>query len=140
AEQEIDGWRIGEPFALAPRMQAVTLAVIMGGIFGIEGAPAPGTVEHRFYRTIRRLTALSTHPLWHLVEWRNLGRLEARGGLRRLLDLGDREIYSLIGARRGRGESAGSTDGLSLLLATRDEDGQALGVEGSRGGLLALAL
>ncbi len=37
AEREIDRWPIGEPFALAPRMQAITLDVIMAGIFGIEG-------------------------------------------------------------------------------------------------------
>ncbi|MCW2966847.1 MAG: cytochrome, partial [Solirubrobacteraceae bacterium] len=35
AEREIDRWPIGEPFALAPRMQAITLDVIMAGIFGI---------------------------------------------------------------------------------------------------------
>ena len=35
--------RVGEPIALAPRMQAITLDVIMAGIFGIEGAPERGT-------------------------------------------------------------------------------------------------
>ena len=46
AEREIDRWPIGEPFALAPRMQAITLDVIMAGIFGIEGRPERGTPEH----------------------------------------------------------------------------------------------
>ena len=40
AESEIDRWEIGQQFALAPRMQAVTLNVIMSGVFGIEGRPA----------------------------------------------------------------------------------------------------
>jgi cytochrome P450 len=140
AEREIDGWQIGEPFALAPRMQAVTLAVIMGGIFGIEGVPARGSTEHRFYNTIRRLTALSTHPLWHLVELRNLGRLEARGVLRRLLGLLDREIYAMIRERRSEGEREGASDVFSLLLAARDEDGQALSDEELRDELLTLVL
>src|SRR5205085_453651 len=35
AEREIDSWPIGKRFALAPRMQAVTLDVIMGGVLGI---------------------------------------------------------------------------------------------------------
>ena len=39
ADREIDSWPVGEPFALAPRMQAITLDVIMAGIFGIEGDP-----------------------------------------------------------------------------------------------------
>ena len=46
-EREIDRWPVGEPFALAPRMQAITLDVIMAGIFGIEGRPERGTPEHR---------------------------------------------------------------------------------------------
>src|SRR5947209_916675 len=74
AEREIDGWRTGEELRLASRMQAVTLKVIMAGIFGIEGTPAAGTLEHRFYRTVRRLTAVSTNPLWRFVELRNIGR------------------------------------------------------------------
>ena len=59
AEREIDSWPIGEPFALAPRMQAITLDVIMAGIFGIEGGPAPGTPEHGLRETILRLLDLS---------------------------------------------------------------------------------
>ena len=47
ADREIDSWPTGTPFALAPRMQAITLDVIMAGIFGVEGAPAKGTPEHR---------------------------------------------------------------------------------------------
>jgi cytochrome P450 len=140
AEREIDGWQTGAPFALVPRMQAVTLAVIMGGIFGIEGTPARGTGEHRFFNTIRRMVAISTHPLWQLVELRNLGRLEARGVLRRLLEVVDRELYSMIRARRARGERDGASDVLSLLLATRDEDGEALSDEELRDELLTLVL
>ncbi len=41
AEREIDRWPLHEPFALAPRMQAITLDVIMAGIFGVEGRPEP---------------------------------------------------------------------------------------------------
>src|SRR3954447_21357812 len=35
-EREIERWPVGRPFSLAPRMQAITLDVIMSGIFGIE--------------------------------------------------------------------------------------------------------
>src|SRR5690348_775412 len=55
AKREIDSWPVGRPFPLAPRMQALTLDVIMGGIFGIEGRPAYGTLEHRFRRVVRRV-------------------------------------------------------------------------------------
>ena len=53
AEREIDRWPVGTTFQLAPRMQAITLDVIMAGIFGVEGRPAPGTPEHRAAPPIR---------------------------------------------------------------------------------------
>ena len=60
AEREIDRWPLGRPFALAPRMQAITLDVIMAGIFGIEGRPERGTPEHRLRLATKRLVAAST--------------------------------------------------------------------------------
>src|SRR4051795_2851545 len=62
AEREIDRWPIGEPMSLAPRMQAITLDVIMSGIFGIEGRPKLGTPEHALRLATRRLVAASTWP------------------------------------------------------------------------------
>ena len=62
ADREIDSWPVGKPFALAPRMQAITLDVIMAGIFGIEGTPAQGTPEYGLRQTIRRAVKLSTRP------------------------------------------------------------------------------
>lgn len=41
-QREIDSWPVGKPFSLAPRMSAVTLDVIMGGVFGILGTPMHG--------------------------------------------------------------------------------------------------
>ena len=41
--------------ALAPRMQAITLDVIMAGIFGIDGRPQRGTPEARLRETVRGL-------------------------------------------------------------------------------------
>src|SRR5436309_6457839 len=59
AEREIDRWPVRRPFALAPRMQAITLDVIMAGIFGIEGRPALGTPEHGLRTATRLLVAAS---------------------------------------------------------------------------------
>src|SRR4051794_36415605 len=36
AEREIESWPVGEPFALHPRMQAVTLELIMRAVFGVS--------------------------------------------------------------------------------------------------------
>ena len=140
AEREIDGWPVGRPFALAPRMQAVTLDVIMGGIFGIEGQPSPGTPEYRIRHTFRRLLRISTKLVWQLVELQNLGRTEPRGVMRAVLGRADRELYAAIRARRQEGSAAGRTDVLSLLLQARDEHGQPLSDEHIRDELMSLVL
>ena len=61
AEREIDRWPVGRPFALAPRMQAITLDVIMAGIFGIEGRPELGTPEHGLRTAIHQAAPGGLH-------------------------------------------------------------------------------
>jgi cytochrome P450 len=138
-EREIDTWPTGQPFALAPRMQAVTLDVIMAGVFGIQGHPEPGTPEHRIRETIRRLQRLSTKPAWQLIELMNLGRAEPRGLMKVVLARLDNQLYPAIRARRDAGpRNDGSI--LSLLLEARDEDGQPLSDEHVRDELISLVL
>src|SRR5438128_2308195 len=96
AEREIDRWPVGTAFALAPRMQAITLDVIMAGIFGIEGRPRRGTPERALRTVIRYLLALSTWPPAQLAELMNLGRDEPIGLTRAGLSILDRRTYALI--------------------------------------------
>jgi cytochrome P450 len=138
-EREIATWPMGRGFALAPRMQAVTLDVIMAGVFGIEGRPAPGSPEYRIRETIRRLQRLSTRPLWQLIELMNLGHAEPRGLMRAVLGRLDSQLYPAIRARRAAG-SPGDRGILSLLLEARDEDGQPLSDEHVRDELISLVL
>jgi cytochrome P450 len=121
-------------------MQAVTLDVIMSGVFGIEGTPARGTSAHRMRETIRGLLRASTHPLYQLIELQNVGRTEPTRVLRTMLGLVDRQLYRVIRERRASGTSAGGHDVLSLLLEARDEDGQLLTDEELRDELLTLVL
>jgi cytochrome P450 len=139
AEREIDRWRVGVPFALAPRMQSVTLDVIMAGVFGIEGTAAPGTLEYRLRETLRKFLRISTRPIWALVELQNMGQPEPRGLLRMILRRTDRLLYELIRERRA---AAGDDrrDVLSLLLEARDEDGRPLSDEELRDELVTLVL
>ncbi len=141
AQTEIDSWPVGEPFALAPRMQAVTLDVIMGGVFGMTCPPSRGSGEWRLRQTLRRVMRISTHPLWPLVEWHNRGApAQPRGVLRGLMWLLDRELYAAIARRRAAGVSAGEADVLSVLLQARDEDGEPLSDRDLRDELLTLVL
>jgi cytochrome P450 len=139
-EREIDRWPLGEPFALAPRMQAITLDVIMAGIFGIDGRPAPGTPEAGLRQTVKRLVAASTRPGAQLTELLHIGREEAIGPMRAGLALLDRPTYAVIAARRGAADLGERHDILSLLLQARTEEGEALSDKEVRDELLTLVL
>lgn len=140
AEREIERWPVGRPFALAPKMQAVTLEVIMSGIFGIDGAPPRGSAEHRLRATVTRLANTSTSPLALLSELRNLGRNDPRGVTRLAVGMLDRATYPLIAKRRAAADLEERGDILSLLLRARSEDGEQMTDHELRDELLTLVL
>lgn len=140
AEREIDSWPLGTPFALAPRMQAITLDVIMAGIFGVEGRPEHGKPEHWLRVATKRLVAASTWPLAQLGELINIGRSEAVGPMRVGLELLDRPTYAVIESRRRAEDLGERRDILSLLLQARTEEGEALSDKELRDELLTLVL
>jgi cytochrome P450 len=139
-EREIDGWPIGEPFALAPRMQAITLDVIMAGIFGIEGKPTPGTPEAGLRRMIRYLVGASTKIGAQISELVHIGREEAVGPMKLGLTALDKPTYEVIAARRQVTDLDERRDILSLLLQARTEEGEALSDKELRDELLTLVL
>ena len=143
AEREIDSWPIGKPFALSPRMQAITLDVIMAGIFGVEGKPAPGTPEHGLRQLILRVSWITNTAIGQVAELMNTGREEPIGLTKQLMVALDRHMYGVIAAARRRAEAEGEgsrTDILSLLLAARDENGEPMSDEELRDELVTLVL
>ena len=140
AEREIDRWPVGTPFQLAPRMQAITLDVIMGGIFGIEGRPERGTPEHRLRQVIRQLVWLSTLQVSQVAELLNTGSDEAVGPTKTALGYLDRATYAVIRKRREATDLEQRTDILSMLLQTTDDEGTPLTDHELRDELLTLVL
>jgi cytochrome P450 len=142
ARQEIDHWPIGEPFALAPRMQAVTLEVIMRGVFGVGVASETTTAERRMRQALRRMLAASMSPLYPVVELRNARHLEPKGVLAAVMAMVDRQMYAVIRERRAdaAAERELRADVLSLLLGARDEDGEPLTDHELRDELMSLVL
>jgi cytochrome P450 family 135 len=140
AEREIERWPLGEPFPLAPAMQKITLDVIMSGIFGVEGAPPKGTPERGLRDAIRFAVNLSTKQIAQVFELFNIGREEPVGPIKRMVAHLDEHLYAVIAARRAGSDTRTRTDILSLLLATRDEEGQPMTDEELRDELLTLVL
>jgi cytochrome P450 len=139
-EAEIERWPTGQPFPLAPRMQAITLQVIMAGVFGIDGRPPAGSAEERLVRAIKQLTAASTSPMAKIAELANHGRPEPVGLMRRGVEMLDHAVYPAIAARREAGDLAERTDILSVLLQTETESGDQLSDQELRDELLTLLL
>jgi cytochrome P450 len=139
-EREIDTWRLNEPFALAPRMQAITLDVILAGIFGIEGRPEKGTPERRLRDMVRRLVNLSTKPIAQVAELMNVRREEPVAFTRAGVKAIDRPIYAVIEQRRRAADLDDRRDILSLLLRARTEEGEELTDYEIRSELLTLVL
>ena len=116
--------------------------MIMSGVFGIEGRPAPRIAEHRMRQTIRRLSWALDHA--RSTSWSsfsNVGRREPRGVLRQLL--GDRRPPAVRGdpraPRRGRRRRAAPTS-CRCCSQARDEDGEPLTDQELRDELLSLVL
>ena len=138
-ERQIDSWPVGQPLALAPRMQAITLDVIMAAIFGIEGRPKIGTPEYGLRLATKELVAASTWRIAQVAELMNIGRDEPVGFTKAGLAVLDRQAYAVIAARRNE-DLEGRHDILSLLLQARTEDGEALTDRELRDELLTLVL
>ena len=139
-EREIDRWPVGEPIALAPRMQAITLDVIMAGIFGIEGRSERGTPERGLRQVIRGMIVASTQPAAQIGELLQIGREEPFGPTKAGLALVDRQVYAVIKSRRRVTDLEDRRDILSLLLQARTEEGEALSDKELRDELLVLVL
>src|SRR4051812_19809255 len=70
AERELAGWPVGRPFPLRPRMQEITLEVILRTIFGVNDADR----LMRFSHLTKRLDEVSNSVLWLPAIRRDLGR------------------------------------------------------------------
>lgn len=139
-EAELDTWAPGTVVRSATRMQGVTLAVIMAGVFGVEGEPAPGTPERALRDTTRRFLRLSERKAWTAIEVMNVGRTEPRGLLKLAMDRIDAVYLAAIRARRATPGAEQGTDILSILLTATDEEGRTLSDREVRDELLTLVM
>ncbi|MGK2939931.1 MAG: cytochrome P450 [Solirubrobacteraceae bacterium] len=138
-DRQVDTWPVDEAFALAPRMSAVTLDVIMAGVFGIDHEPEPGSTEHRVREATRSLMQRTLHPAWPIVDVSNIGREEPNRLLARAMRELDASYRAIIRERQASG-GAERVDVLSVLLCSRDEDGVALTEDELRDELVTLLL
>lgn len=139
-ERELETWPLNKPFQLAPRMQAITLEVIMAGILGVDGRPQKGTPEYGLSKAIRSLSRASTLPVAQLAELMNFGRDEPVGLLKRAVAILDRYTYAIIAQRRAADDLDERNDILSMIMRARTEEDEPLSDHELRDELLTLIL
>jgi cytochrome P450 family 135 len=138
AERHVGAWPVGTSFAVHPSMQAITLEIILRTVFGVED---PARIA-QFGAPLQRLLNSTDHParLLALQFTRSEGARPRSpwGRLYGLMEPADAMIHEEIAARRAEREHG--DDILSLLLAARDEDGNALTDEELRDELMTLVV
>jgi cytochrome P450 len=138
--KELDRWTSGSTIGLADRMSAVTLDVIMSGVFGLDGEPRTGTPEWVLRDRLRKIVGATTKPWFTLVEQPSAGHDSPRFPLSFFTNPGYRAIDDVVSARRAVPETERGDDILSMLLSVTDEDGVALSDYEVRMELLTLLL
>jgi len=135
ARQEIGRWPVGEPFALWPRMQDITLDVVMRAVFGPDSESAR---LQPLRESLRTLTTWMNEP-------RNLAMLAFLGPGWVIRSRGYREAMGAVEAavmeevRRRKSEPEGGSLGVvSMLVRAEYEDGSPLSDQDLRDELVTL--
>ena len=122
ADREIASWPSDEEIELHPRLQQLTLEIILRAVFGLEQGERLEALRDVLTAALRFTESpLSLIPLRPGIERVVLGRGPV-ARLMRLREQADTMIFELIDERR-RSEQEGRTDVLAMLLDARHEDG-----------------
>ena len=133
AAAEIDRWPDEEVQRLRPRMQALTLEIILLAVLGVTDRRRRDELRVALRRLLTTLTDPRRAPLLMALG----PHVERFGPFRRDRDRVDRLLYAEIAARR-EGGVAGREDILSLLIVARHDDGSPMTDRELRDQLLTL--
>jgi cytochrome P450 len=129
-EREVAAWPLNEPVELHPRLQALTLEVILRAVFGLDPGPRLDALRDR----LTQILEFGARPASMLPflqrgrRWEEFlrGREEVDGLL-----------FELIAERRAAGGEE-RDDVLAMLLAARHEDGSPMSEQELRDELMTL--
>jgi cytochrome P450 len=137
AEREVASWPAAEPVALHPRLQRVTLEIILRVVFGLE----EGRRLDRLRDVLTDVLAFTESPLsvlpplQRLLRWTPIQR-RFQSQVRETDEL----IYALIEERRAEmardGDAPDRDDILTLLLSARHQDGSSMSLQELRDELM----
>jgi cytochrome P450 family 135 len=135
AAREIESWPTGVPYKLRPRMQAITLEIIIETVFGVHD----GERMEPLREALRDFLDLTTNPRVLLpVLMVGPDRVNLIPAFRRRVERVDRLIGAEIAERRAAEDLEEREDVLSMLIQARHEDGSPMSDAEIRDELLTL--
>lgn len=139
AAAEVARWPVREPFALWPRMQAITLEVIVRAVFGIPGPEAVSSATASLGSMLNRMTS----PRW-LLSRSFLASIvtsaQKENATRRLVEPVEAVIRTEIARRRDGSDISERDDIVSLLMRAEHEDGSPVSDQELRDELMTLLI
>ena len=133
AEREVASWPRDTALRLQPRLQSVTLEIILRAVFGLD----PGPRLDRLRELLSSMVDFVAGPLGSLPPLqRDLGGFSPWARFSRMSAEADDLIFELIDERRGEEEER--EDVLAMLLAARHEDGSPMSPQELRDELLTM--
>jgi cytochrome P450 family 135 len=134
-DEELARWPRGEVIRLHPRMQAITLEVILRAVIGVTDPERLDVLRV----ALRRIVELDAGVLYLWV-FPRLGAVGRWKRQRRWQAEAERLLLDEIATRRSVPDLAQRTDVLSQLIAAEDEDGKGMDDEELRDQLLTMLL
>src|SRR6266511_4263629 len=133
-ERDMKSWPIGQPFALRPHTQRVTLTVILRAVFGMRDPERVDRATRLVDQFTRRANLVIQMPwLQH-----DFGRFSPWSRYRRARAALNELIYEEIAMRRAEADGGDRDDVLSLLLAAEHDDGTPMSDEELRDELMTV--
>jgi len=139
AEREVASWPADEPIELHPRMQRLTLEIILRAAFGLDPGPRLDALRDALAEMLKfgeqpiGLVPLPTEgPVAEA-----LSKLPPLNRFDRMRAVSDELIFEQISERRAEGDQ-GRDDVLAMLLEARHEDGSPMSDQELRDELMTL--
>jgi cytochrome P450 len=138
AVHEIESWQPGAELSLHPRMQAITLEVILRAVFGVTDEARRARLRDLLPQLLDSTSSVSLQ--FRVLLSRRFQKLEPLGFLEQLQEEIDELLFAEIKERRADPELEQRTDILSLLALAKFEDGAGMSDRELRDQLVTLLL
>src|SRR6185312_12684090 len=137
-ERQMQSWPEGQPFAIHPHMQAITLEVILQAVFGVSDRQHSEQLRVRLPMLLGETSSAALQFRFLLSS--RLGRGDPMARLREITAGIDELLLTEIADRRSDPTLDEREDILSLLIGARFEDGGAMSDQELRDQLVTLLL